>query len=169
MKGVLVLLMGNLASGKSSLIEAVKPDLKDSVNCLGIDEYRTLYEAHTYENETKAWTSLMSDVSESENVLLETSGTSKWIKEIKASWTGLIISVHLKTPEHVCANRFSDRRKSGYKSPPMPFFKPFDKAIKDIGSLLMFENSEYTIDGTLPEDIASKYFYCILEQHNLLA
>jgi hypothetical protein len=148
---LLVFVAGNLAAGKSAALDYVTKSLKPEVAIFSIDAYRHKFQAHTPENEERAWDALISDVLKCKFPILETSGTSKHLEGLKKQWTGLHVTIKIDTPEFICMRRFEKRKQGHYKSPPLPFYKEASMAISHIGSLLLFSAADIDIDGSMPE------------------
>jgi predicted kinase len=155
MKKQLILLIGNLAAGKTLALETVKPFLSADVFCFSIDDYRHKYQAHTPELEAAAWNAMFEDILKCDVAIVETSGTSRYLNLLTGYLVADTKTIKIDTPPQICLQRFNKRRGTAYVKPPLPFFKEPINAIKDICSLLMFSDADVVIDGGRDEKYVS--------------
>ncbi|GGD45073.1 hypothetical protein GCM10011514_06390 [Emticicia aquatilis] len=146
MKKTLIHVIGNIAAGKSSLIETIKPQFQDA-QFFSIDEYRKVYGSWVEDYEGYSWRKLVEDLIKSPFAILETSGTSRYVPLLEKEFDGRVIRIIVKTPIDLCLKRFIDRRDNGYELAPIPWRKPVELAMFDINDILYSKKYDAEIDG----------------------
>lgn len=146
MKKTLIHVIGNIAAGKSTLIETIKPSFQDA-QFFSVDEYRKEHGSSVENYEEYVWRRLFGDLIDSQFAILETSGTSRYIPRLEKEFDGRVIRVLVRTPIEVCMQRYIARRNDGYELPPVPWRKPVELAIFDINALLYTKSFDAAIDG----------------------
>lgn len=100
-----ILICGNIASGKGTLIKGVLEHLEDFEH-LAIDDYRNKYGDGTQEGEDRAREQFIFDIRFSENCLVECTGVGKLFSMVRAEVDYRFL---LSTKPEECEKRFNDR------------------------------------------------------------
>lgn len=134
MKATMLIIVGNLASGKSTLINNIKPNFPKA-EFFSIDEYRTKFESNTAEKDALAWKTLIEDVKNLHFVILECSGASKYFPLLKSRYRGRVITILIDIPIHVSvirAKRRENELQISKKYTILQSVKYIDEKIKEL-------------------------------------
>ncbi|WP_027001678.1 hypothetical protein [Hugenholtzia roseola] len=148
---VLLCIIGNLATGKSSLCRQLVADLPQ-FSYFSIDAYRHQYNLDgSVEGEALAQTRLYQDVLASQKAILEMSGVSQAYRTLKwdAAQAGFRVWVFKLTCEQdTLLDRLQQRAEAGYLLPPMPYFqnRAFLSSIQYIDHILGTESADLTFE-----------------------
>lgn len=125
---MLICIIGNVASGKSTLAGALVKKLPGYA-LASLDDYRRKYKAHTLEREERAQASLIQKIRTTPNLVLECSGTGKWYSHYLVENPNHIqIQLHLPVPR--CRERHLLRISEGYKLPPFCYDLDLDDVFR---------------------------------------
>jgi len=132
----LILLNGNIASGKSSTAAELA---KLGYEVISIDELRRKHNPNaTYEGERLAIEKLLHQVHViMKDTVVEITSASKYYEDIIKLHDGPLTIVTLRCPVSECTYRYTQRAARGYKMPPMPY-QHFNvmQSIRDIAAII---------------------------------
>jgi shikimate kinase len=115
---MLIMIIGNMASGKTTLGLALQDSLP-GYKFINIDDYRRKYNIFfTPEGEDNAQRHFIEDLRKIKNVIAECTGTGKWYPYYFCHDQHLTI-MH-KSNVSTCKKRHAERTKKGYQLPPIP-------------------------------------------------
>ena len=159
MSKVLLVIIGNIASGKSTLINTVKERVRGFV-FYSIDQYRSQYKAIDPTTDKRAWDLLIKDVSNTERAIVECSGTSKYFDTLINSFSGKVVVIKIECSVKTCIQREKLRIQHGYIK---PLFSSYDieESIRYIDGKLNDIYSDYSIDGEQSNEEVSKSFFSL--------
>jgi SAM-dependent methyltransferase/GTPase SAR1 family protein len=117
-----VLVFGNIASGKTTLINKLK--IKTPFEVVAIDDYRIIHGDKTFEGEKKAREYFFESLTGGKNQFIECLGVgfvSEEVYNILGKSNEIIICITLIAPLEICKSRALN------KDWDIPFFKPIDE------------------------------------------
>lgn len=113
--------MGPQAVGKSAVIEELKEYLP-AYRVFQIDDYRRKYSDATPQGEMKAWAKMFQWAGYAQNIIVESSGTSRNLRLFLTNLTeGAMVHVLLSASTNTRESRHQQRLSAGYHVPPMYF------------------------------------------------
>mgnify|MGYP000700494444 CR=1 FL=1 len=114
-------IMGPQAVGKSTIIQELK-DYLPEYSIFSIDDYRRRYSDATPEGEMKAWSKMFQWAGQAQNIIVESSGTSRNLRLFLTGLTeGKMIHILLSASTNTRESRHLMRLSAGYHVPPMYF------------------------------------------------
>lgn len=122
---MLICVVGNISSGKSTTCKALEKILKD-YTYISLDEYRKEYnKSKSLEGEEKAQNEFIKKMCTFENVIIEATGTgkpfAKYLTEYKRKYKAdSVFIVTLECSIEKCIERTEEKFNSGYQWPPLP-------------------------------------------------
>ncbi|MDR3596502.1 hypothetical protein [Clostridium sp.] len=105
-----ILLFGNIASGKTTLLQKLKEDI--SWPDISIDDYRRKYGNGSYKNELTAKKHFLEDIEINKNQFIECLGVGRFSKKLFSficKSDEEIICIKLVTPKDICRSRLKTR------------------------------------------------------------
>ncbi len=144
MQKLLINVIGNTGVGKTTLLNALKPQFKEA-DYFHIDQYRKKYKADTFLKEQLTWEHLRQDVHNSQLAILESSGTSLNLESIIKTFKftgGKVITVLINGTPEECERRATQR---GFESPYFPKGYTLQQSIQHIDQQLQKIIPDYTI------------------------
>jgi len=142
-----IILIGNICTGKTTLANSLSK--KNKFPLFLIDDYRFRFNPDsTFEGEFNAWTNLKKDISNQENSIFESSGTSMWFNVIISRLKGKKIIIKLDSSR----SNISERIKSRVQV-PLPYdtsdinksLNHIDSKLKQIEYDFMFDTSKVSV------------------------
>jgi predicted kinase len=141
----LIIIFGNIASGKSTFCEALKIVVQGDYKHICLDEYRLKY-ANTpnmfpIERERAAEKDCLNALLNTQNVIWETTFITRFAKnayaQIKQQGDVDQTLIRIKCPAHICLQRFYLRQYNGHNAVKPPFNKKdIHQVITDIDNKL---------------------------------
>lgn len=131
---MLICILGNLASGKTTVCYALNKLLQYKL--IVLDEYRIKYNKKcTREGEIKAQLELIKNLNE-KNIILECTGVGRWFTDYLLQYSlnypeEEIKKFKLIVPMDELYKRVIQRDKSKYKKPPFPYKELKEKTITE--------------------------------------
>lgn len=120
---LIISLTGNLCTGKSTV--AAELHKLTSWPVFSIDDFRIKHNAVLITEEWVAWEDLITQISQAENAILETTGLPKPIHRVYDHFTNLKL-VQLTAPLKVIEERLQQRKTVGYQWPPYCYNRDVD-------------------------------------------
>lgn len=129
---MLIVIAGNIATGKTTLINQLKKMINFDV--LSIDDVRRIYNKNgTMSGEKLSWDILIDQLRLGGNYILEMTGASQHFYRCLAAYPGSTLICVLHSEKETILKNISKRKNSGYTLPPMPYkFKNIDESISSI-------------------------------------
>jgi predicted kinase len=145
-----ILLSGNIASGKGTLIKSVIEKLPDYEH-LAIDDYREKYGDHTEDGEIRAREQFIFDLRWCENCIIECTGVGRLYSQVKPEIDANFL---LLTPVKECEKRFKDRGTEAVL--PSNWFKnsSLAQSLNYISECHKRTKYKLTIRGNASKDVA---------------
>ena len=146
---MLIVITGNIASGKSTLAKKLKSST--GYQLLSIDQYRKRHNrSNCHIGESQAWHHLIKHIKKGGNLILEMTGTGKHYEKCLLHYDGPQIVIKMKTSADQCKINHDRRLKKGYKLPPMPFERPINEQIDTVEILLQMVDYDILYDQSTP-------------------
>jgi uridine kinase len=144
---VKILIAGNIASGKSTIIREVLKDL-EGWTYHAIDDYRAKYGDHTEVGEDSARGAFIRDIVLTDNCIIECSGIGKLYSLIKPQLTHKIL---VRTNATNCLSRYKERGTLTVM--PKEWFKDWtvEKSVKYIEQCHQMTPYDLTVSGASTE------------------
>jgi nicotinamide riboside kinase len=105
-------IIGNICSGKSTLIEKVKAQTND-VSFFSIDEYRKRYSDGSAHYDALCWERMIENVAKSEIAIVESSGVSKYFNNLCTIPDRNVITILLEIDTYSSLMRYKSRPSNG--------------------------------------------------------
>ncbi len=147
MQKTLIHIVGNICSGKTTLVDSIKPYFPTAF-FYSIDEYRLKYNADSMSNDAFAWQAIQRDILKANFAILESSGASKYVESIHEDFKirgGRIITIKIACNTEICLERFRLRPS---KSLQITDRYNIEQSIEYISTRLALLPSNDVIDGT---------------------
>ena len=148
---IMIAVIGNLATGKSTVCRLLNAELENFAY-LSIDQFREIHNASTQRGESNAWQALKIAVYQNDNVIFESSGSSKNYKgiiDLFKSKGGRVVVFKLHCSIHESLIRRRNQIKAGYKPPPYAYQSNMVTTITRIYPILEQIYSDYSFDTSV--------------------
>ncbi len=145
----MIAIIGNIASGKSTVSKLLSEQLPDYVY-LSIDEFRVRFRSSTKRGEANAWQAIMIAVFKNDNIIFESSGTSLHYDEIVSGFKkrgGKVTVIKLECPIHESMLRRRLQLKNGYVPPPFCYSTNLPTSVSFIHTKLTEIKSDLTYNS----------------------
>lgn len=145
MQKLLVNIIGNIGVGKTTLLNAIKPQFKQA-DYFHIDQYRKKYKADTFVKEQITWEHLRQDIHNSQLAILESSGTSLSLESLIKSFKftgGKVITILIDGTPEECLRRATHR---GFENPYFTKAYSLEDSILHINQQLQKITPDHTIN-----------------------
>ena len=118
---MIIFIVGNMASGKSSISKELTKKLKGFKH-LELDEFRKKHNPNrTLAGDNKAQMELVEAIKNNKNVIVESTGTGRWYDQyFRHDKHNKIQVVLLDSTLTLCRERQKKRLSEGYEMPPIP-------------------------------------------------
>lgn len=145
MQKLLINVIGNIGVGKTTLLNAVKPEFKEA-DYFHIDQYRKQHRVDSFVKEQLTWEYLRQDIHNSQLAILESSGTSINLESIIKTFKftgGKVITILINGTPEECERRATNR---GFESQYFPKGYTLQQSIQHIDHQLQKIVPDYTIN-----------------------
>lgn len=150
LSAMIVVLNGNIASGKSAVASALAEHLQWPV--LALDDFRRQHNAsNTMDGEMESLRLLQIAIRNHANAIVEiTSANANWPRMLEAH-PGPAVLVHIHCPADECCARHHRRMERGYRLPPFPYRKrgAIDDSIYELDTIIGLMDHDLYYDSTL--------------------
>lgn len=147
MNPLMIIIVGNLSSGKTSLINNIRLDFPNA-DFFAIDEYRIKFGSKSWQSDKMCWEMLINDCRRRNFPIVECSGASKYFSDLKKSFKGEIITIKIDVPVDISIRR-TNRRDNRLDS----FFKfDVEDSVYYIAKKLREIDLDYVINGNQEKD-----------------
>ena len=154
MRKIIINIVGNICSGKTTLIESLKDDFYNT-NFFSIDEYRIKYGSFDAISDQLVIEQLLKDVQSSPFSIVESSGVGKLFNQLKKIPQTEIYTFMLDCGSDICLDRYKKRPKK-YLQINERF--EIEESLNYIERRLLSINPDYIINGIqLPEMIYREF------------
>lgn len=145
---MLIVITGNIASGKSTLAKEIKK--ATGFQLLSIDDYRKRHNRSNCDiGESQAWYHLIKHIKKGGNLILELTGTGQHYEKCLLHYSGHKIVIMMPTDAETCKKNHLRRMKRGYKMPPMPFENSIVEQIDTVDILLKMVDYDILFDNNI--------------------
>lgn len=146
----LLCIIGNIAVGKSTVIDQLKQRLPD-YNVFKIDDFRKAHLAYTAHGERMAQNALKMKIIDTQNsCIYESTGISKHFYSIVSAWQklkGNVVIVLLDAPLSVAQTRYWNRKnQEGFRAIPFPYYSEVHQAMENLDVALEDSYYDYIFD-----------------------
>jgi dephospho-CoA kinase len=161
MANVIINIIGNICSGKTTLVESLKDDFSKA-NFFSIDEYREKYGSFDAISDQLTGERLLKDIKNSRFSIVESSGAGKLFTNIKRISQTEVFTFMVICPSDICLERYQKRPK---KDLQISDRFNIEDSLYYIERKLLSINPNYLINGKQQPEMAYREFHKIASRN----
>lgn len=161
MRNVIINIVGNICSGKTTLVESLKDDFSKA-NFFSIDEYRIKYGSFDAISDQLVQERLLTDVKNSRFSIVESSGAGKLFTRLKNIQQTEVFTFMVICASDICLERYKKRPK---KDLQINEKYDIEDSLYYIERRLLSIKPDYLINGKQHPDIVYREFHKIASRN----
>lgn len=147
---MIVVLNGNIASGKSAVCEALARRIGWPV--ISLDALRRRHnQANTMDGEMAVLAEMTRQIRDADNAIVEITSANTNYSRMLDAHSGPAVLVHIHCPADECQRRHRSRMARGYELPPFPYRKrgSIEDSIFELDTIISLMDHDLYYDSTL--------------------
>lgn len=156
-------IIGNIGSGKSTLIEKLKSEFN---NCFffQIDSYREEYYSNSSSMDSYCWFRMIEDVEKTQIAIVESTGTSMHFDTLCSVLNRDVLTVELACEDATCSERVKFRKSNGFQ---IGQAFSLEQSITYISRKLSYITAKSVIDANVDKETVYESFVNCLHRHKI--
>lgn len=165
MSKILINIVGNICSGKSTLVRGLKEKLP-TANFYSIDEYQFKYKSSNATDNRAVWLKFIEDISKSDFAIVESTGASSSFNKLNFVFeklNGVVFIVKISCKKEICHQRFIKRGSNNLQIATK--FR-IEDSLNHIENILEDTHFDFELDGEKPIEAVLEDFMKIFQRQS---